>query len=233
MDRLPYSIADLNKIFASPVYRDAKRWTAGGGEAAFWIPLIGLFTGARLEEIGQLLIEDIRTENDIIYFDFIEFDDEAESVGIDVEEKSVKTHNARRKVPVHPILIEHGLPRYVANLKTDGFRHLFPALKEYRGRRTHNWSKWWARYTDQFVTKSARKVFHSFRHLFADRLRNIFGREEIIKPLMGHAAHMYGQVISLEKRYEIICKLDFPGLDLTYVRAAADGLFQDKIKTLS
>lgn len=81
LDRLPYDVEDLNRIFATAIYTEGKRFAAGAGDAQFWMPLIALFAGARLEEIGQLLVEDIRTEGRIIYFDFIDIDDEAETAG--------------------------------------------------------------------------------------------------------------------------------------------------------
>lgn len=44
---------DLKTIFASPVYANNDRPTGGGGEAAFWFPLIGLLSGMRLDEIAH------------------------------------------------------------------------------------------------------------------------------------------------------------------------------------
>jgi len=225
LEILPYSVTDLNKIFSSPVYKDGARWVAGAGEAAFWFAPVGLFAGAREEEIGQLLVADIKVEEGITYFDFIEFDDEADTEGIEGEDKHIKTEAGRRKVPVHPVLIELGFLRYVAQMKARGFKYLFPGLKAYRGRRTQNWSKWWSRYADEYVTKSPHKVFHSLRHAFLDRMRNVFGNDETARPLAGHAKHMYGQTISLTKRDEIIRSLKYPGLDLSIVRAAAARLW--------
>src|SRR4029077_18240841 len=43
--RLPYDTEHLNLIFASSVYSKGLRPTAGGAEAAFWLPLLALFTG--------------------------------------------------------------------------------------------------------------------------------------------------------------------------------------------
>jgi hypothetical protein len=60
---------DLKAIFASPVYAAAKRPKGGRGEAAFWLPLIALFTGARLEEIAQLYVRDLQqVPNEDLWF---------------------------------------------------------------------------------------------------------------------------------------------------------------------
>ncbi len=56
----PFSVDELNGLFASPVYASGKRPLAGRGEAAFWFPLISLFTGARRTEIAQLRVRDTR-----------------------------------------------------------------------------------------------------------------------------------------------------------------------------
>ena len=34
----------------------------GAGEAAYWLPLLALFTGARLEELAQLRVSDLASE---------------------------------------------------------------------------------------------------------------------------------------------------------------------------
>ncbi len=63
-----------------------------------WGPLIGLYSGARLGEIAQLRLADIRQQDDIWCFDL---NDEGD--------KRLKTGGSKRLVPVHPKLIEHGL----------------------------------------------------------------------------------------------------------------------------
>ncbi len=59
--RKAYSLADLKLIFACGAFAPRPRITKGGcGPAAFWLPLLALFAGARLEELGQLLVADVR-----------------------------------------------------------------------------------------------------------------------------------------------------------------------------
>ena len=66
-NRLPYDAEDLKVIFSSPVFRNGERPRGGGGEAAKWLPLIALFSGAREEEIGQALVSDVKEEDGIAY----------------------------------------------------------------------------------------------------------------------------------------------------------------------
>ncbi|MFO7716305.1 MAG: hypothetical protein R6V78_17845 [Desulfosarcina sp.] len=79
----PFSSNDLKRLFGSMTNEKDHK---------FWIPFIGLYTGARLEEICQLDITDIRQEDDIWVFDINERDD-----------KRLKTLNAKRSCPIWEI----------------------------------------------------------------------------------------------------------------------------------
>ncbi len=140
-ERLPFSVEELNLIFSLPIYCAGERLLACGGEAAFWLPLIGLFAGARLEEIGQLLVTDIRWEEGTDYFDITDIDEEAERLGRGNAEKKAKTAASRRRIPVHPVLVELGFLDYAVRRKRDGGRYQFLHLREYQERRTKNWGR--------------------------------------------------------------------------------------------
>src|SRR5262249_39282094 len=57
--REPWEPAELRVLFSSPVFAEGVRPKAGGGEAAFWLPLLGIFTGARLGELAPLTSADV------------------------------------------------------------------------------------------------------------------------------------------------------------------------------
>ncbi len=65
--RLPFSPQQLQRIFDAPLYRgcidDGAGYAAPGANCPrrgrFWVPLIGLFSGMRLNEICQLEVADI------------------------------------------------------------------------------------------------------------------------------------------------------------------------------
>ncbi len=164
--RRPYADQDLEKLLASPVFAKGARYSAGGGEAQKWLPLISMYSGARLEEIGQLRTADIRSEDGIHYFDMETIDD---TPG---QETRRKTKSSRRKVPIHQRLIDLGLPAYVAAQRKAGAVRLFPVLTPYRGKITHGFSKWWGRYARKFIPAEENKTFHSFRHRVTDQFRN-------------------------------------------------------------
>ena len=73
--RLPYTNEHLAAIFGGPIYTEGSRPRGGGGEAAHWLPLLALYTGARLQELGQLRRADVR-ETDGVWC--IEIGDEGE-----------------------------------------------------------------------------------------------------------------------------------------------------------
>lgn len=97
-----FEASDLKAIFSTPVYTNGSRPTGGGGEAAAWLPLIALFTGARQSELAQLRIEDLKqdSQSGLWFFD----------IGTEGG-RSIKTASSRRKVPVHPHLVSVGLAR--------------------------------------------------------------------------------------------------------------------------
>jgi hypothetical protein len=109
--RLPYETEDLKRIFASPIYADPSyRPAACAGEAAYWLPLLGLFTGARLEERGQARVEDVKEAEGIRFLDISDAG----------EGKSVKTASSRRRVPIHPELVRLGFFEYVEQRRKAG-----------------------------------------------------------------------------------------------------------------
>ncbi len=102
-----FDAADLRAIFGTKVYSEGARPRGGGGEAAFWLPLIALLSGARQSELAQLRIEDLRQDAETGVWFF--------AIGTEGG-RSIKTASSRRMVPVHPHLVEVGLLRYRQSL---------------------------------------------------------------------------------------------------------------------
>src|SRR6476619_5093623 len=55
----PFELVDLQVIFGTPVFTEDERPKGGKGEAAFWLPLLALYTGARLNELSSLKASDV------------------------------------------------------------------------------------------------------------------------------------------------------------------------------
>ena len=59
-DRKLFDIAELRKLFGSPIFTAKARPKAGRGEAAYWLPLLALFTGCRRGELAALTVADLK-----------------------------------------------------------------------------------------------------------------------------------------------------------------------------
>lgn len=159
----------------------------------YWLPLLALYVGGRINELCQLYLTDIcKDKNGIAYIDFNldapdKVMDEEAQVGGD---KSLKTVNAIRQVPIHPRLIELGLLEYVDALKAAGYDRLFPELKhnKIKGYRAAA-SKW---FNENYFGKvlgfprDGKKTFHSLRHTFINAVDAFESNERTIAQLVGH-----------------------------------------------
>lgn len=134
-----------------------------------WLPLIGLHTGARINEICQLnpgsdILQDETTG--IWYFNFDDEGDSADGVA-----KSIKNNSSKRVVPIHSQLLDLGFLHYVERIRVEGHKLIFPAWKPRNGKASPNAAKWFKRYLESTglndETPGARLTgFHSFRHTF-------------------------------------------------------------------
>lgn len=208
--RLPFKPEDLRAIFEeSLVYRRGERPRGGGGHAAYWIPVLALFTGARLEELGQLALSDVRTEAGIT---FLEIEDIHDG-------QSVKNAASRRRTPLHRYILELGFMDYVDETRKHGHGDLFPYVTSQTGKRTSPFSKWVNRYFRKHCgIDDPRKVFHSFRHTFKDACREAEVPREVRNALMGHSTigvdEEYGEGYSLRVLNEAIQKVDYNRLNI-------------------
>jgi integrase len=184
--RRSFDLPALKSVFSSPVYSAGHRPKGGGGEASYWLPLLALFTGARLEELCQLHPADIMK---VAYHDeggeasawVIRITDEGEGQGL-------KNVGSRRRIPLHPELERLGFVEYVQQAKAEGRKRIFHKLApSVDGKEGGNFSKWFGRYLrNTCKVADKRMVFHSFRHLFKEVLREAEIPKEINDALTGH-----------------------------------------------
>lgn len=193
-DELNKIIAFLPKIAKIPEY--------------FWIPLIALYSGLRQGEICQLETKDIREENGIIFFDINNGPD-----------KELKTPSCIRQVPLHPALIEMGFCNYVQSQRVKNEPRLWSHLRKDKfGYWTREFSRWYRSFNRDYITDDPKKCFHSFRHTFADRLKQFDVPDVLISELLGHAnpnisTGRYGKPYHLDKLLQAVKQVDF-GLTL-------------------
>jgi len=143
----------------------------------YWLPLLGLYTGARLEELCQLHLADIHAVDGTWVFDIN-----------DNSEKKLKTPASQRLVPIHPNLLALGLLGYVEKLQQRNETRLFPKLKRGRDGYSQAASRWFSRYRLPLGlhNQTPRKDFHSFRHTFVNTLKQQGVDESKVAALIGH-----------------------------------------------
>ena len=207
--REPFTRVQLKRIFSAEegVFSITKKIGGGGYHARVWIPLIALYTGARLDEIGSLTTEDI-------------LQDPVPHLYI----RRGKTHSSVRQVPLHPDLIKLGLLDYVDAIRTAGHSTLWPHLKSNSTTvsKSEVLGKWFNRFIRDVLKMPATVVFHSFRHTFKDLCRDALIPRDLHHELTGHASDKdeknvgddYGNGFSLETKLAQIRKIDM-GFDIT------------------
>jgi integrase len=171
--REPFTVEELVRLFGAAEHAQREYKTA----YSYWLPIMGLLTGARLNELCQLHLSDFEVVEGV---HCINIQDEEEG-------KRFKNKSARRLVPIHDKLIEVGLIRYVERLRARGQERLFPTLKLTEDGYGKMPSRWFGRFKERCgIMEKQTKVFHSFRHTFISFLLNDDVPETAIAPIVGH-----------------------------------------------
>ena len=197
--RKPFSDDDLKKIFAAENYQTRKN------PHDFWFPLIGLFSGLRLNEIAQLYMTDIAEIDGIWTF----------NINKDAPDKGLKNATSKRLVPLHPQLLSLGFLDFFADMKQLGKTRLFPQLAYVEGSYGRQPGRNFADYLTSIGISEKEKVFHSFRHTFNDNLKQVaLLGDEARSELMGHAhqsinANVYASTHRLPNKMQFIQGLSF------------------------
>lgn len=141
---------DLKLIFDGLIEHAKKPWQ-------FHIPLIGLYTGARIGEIASL-----KTEH--IYF----------KSGLNVMHlPGTKTDASPRDIPIHPALEKLGLLKLAEMRKKAGKEMLFDITPSAQNGYGAAPSKWFTQYKNKIGLIGDNKVFHSFRHTIIDHMNQL------------------------------------------------------------
>lgn len=219
----PYTSDQLTTIFRSPLFTgclsDDEPHRPGNvrpRDHRYWLPLLSLFTGARMGELAQLLTADVRQDRDRWIIHVTREGDDA---------KTTKTQGSQRVLPLHSELERLGFLAFHAERVEVGDRRLFPEIKpDARGAIAGNYSRWFGRYIARIGVKNDASVnFHSFRHGMADALRRAGYRDEEFACLLGHTSASttgrYGILPQgeLSQRCKMIDAVTFPELNLSHL----------------
>jgi integrase len=142
-----------------------------------YVALVGLFSGARLNEVCGLAVDDLAKIDGV---DVIVIRPDAEAG------RRLKTASARRIIPAHSELKRCGFLAFVERQRKAGHDRLFPELRlDSRGRYSDLYQKWFSRFLAAVEAKAPRTSYHSFRHNFRDSLRDAKVADELVDALCG------------------------------------------------
>jgi integrase len=214
--RFSYSVAELNAIVRSDIYLTGKRPAGCGQGAAFWVPLIAIFTGMRVEEICQLRVADVGHHPRGMFFRVTD-----EGPG-----QKLKTEPSRRLIPVHDELLKIGFAEFVQDARTRRDGWLFADLDADKyGNRSARFSKVWNPLTKKLLGRESRdrsRTLHSTRHAWKDHARACKIAEEVHDALSGHGktgeARKYGSgEFPEDPLFDAVQQFRINGLDVSHL----------------
>ena len=222
-ERLAYDADDIALIFSRPLFQGfdraptkAKVWGYRDQpgdtlvkDAQYWLPILGLWTGCRLEELAAAKAADVKHDAEGGWF-------------LDLTERKLKTKQSQRRVPLHKALIGAGFVTYAREQQRRPDAYLFPDLPhdpEGRLSSSRTFTKWWGLWCEANNGKAGKiatpdKTFHSFRHSFKRACRDAGLGEEVHDLLTGHkgmsVGRGYGQGASLKVLAAAMEKVSYP-----------------------
>lgn len=162
--RNSFTKVDLEKLFNSDAYIKGRHKQA----SHFWVPLIGIYTGARLNEICQLQVKDVYLEKETNRWVFDINEDKQSDPN-----KSLKKPYHARLVPIHKKLIELGFLEYLDSQKKQ--KRLFSDLPFVSSNNKYGdkLQRWFNRtYLKNCSITALNTSFHSLRHTVITHLVN-------------------------------------------------------------
>lgn len=227
--RRDFTVAELQKLFDQPLFVGSAATSQAGlyqpgdqrvSDWRYWLPLLCIFSGLRLNEACGLAVADFKQEDGIDYF----------LVRDTLEGQSIKSDNAWRRVPVHTVLIELGLLRFVEQKRSGSAQRLFDELEQdvfgyFSTAPSKFLNRMVARVADPDPVRPGKLTFHSTRHTVVGRMRSADVRIDVAKEIVGHEegdTHAgYGGVdIATLKR--AVDQIAYKGLDLSRIRLPDD-----------
>jgi integrase len=205
---------ELRTLFASPVWTGSHhhfRSKPGAHvirDARYWLPLLGLYHGNRLEEFAQLRRSDLGQDGGIW---FLRITDEGEGL-------QLKNEQSRRDVPLHPAIIALGFLDYAKGLTGE---RMFPDLQPGGpdNKLGYYFTKWFSAYRGSIGLRRKGLDYHSFRHGVTTKLYASGVGDAVVDLLTGHDAASesrgrYLKALPLGVLAEAIGKVEWPEVSL-------------------
>jgi integrase len=215
--RRPWRDDELKQLFTQPLFTayDTPKTKKSGCDAAYWVPIIALYSGAHIGELAQLRTCDISILDGV---PMLTITDTGEG-------QHVKSAAGHRCIPIHPELVRLGLLEYAQALREGGHDKLWPMLSIAPERPGLYLSNWFGEYRRGVGLTEKYPDFHSFRHSVRTRMSRAKILEKVQDAITGHETQgsvgtkVY-QSVGLEERLEAIQALAYPSLSLPKVYTA-------------
>lgn len=204
----------LRKLFRSPVWTGCHPFFRSRPgpqiieDERYWLPLLGLYHGNRLEEFAQLRREDVMQEAGIWCFRIHGEDG-----------RQIKNAQSERRVPLHPEIERRGFLAYVERTAPKPADMVFPLLRPGGpdNKAGYYFTKWWTDYRKAIGVYKSGLDYHSFRHGVTTKLFAAAVTREIIDELTGHEAEgtsgrVYKKAMPIQVLRSAIEKLEWPEL---------------------
>jgi integrase len=151
---------------------------------AYYLIFLGIYTGARINELCSLRSCDFYIKDQDIPFIKIESYTDTET-GVQI---SPKNKNSNRIIPIHKELFRLGFVDYVLTCQEIGLYRIFPELRLQRDGLATTASKWFSRFKGRHLSSESKgkKTYHSFRHTFINKLHNADVKLQQIELIVGH-----------------------------------------------
>ncbi len=215
----------LRRLFSSPVWTGCRSETQRSKpgkliieDEKYWLPILGLFHGNRLEEFAQLVRSDVRCEEGIW---FLDINDELT--------KQLKNDQSKRRVPLHPRVEQAGFLDYVETTAPNPRDRLFPKLRPggADGKLGFSFTKWWTRYRKDIGVYEPGLDYHSFRGGVTTKLAAAHVSLDIRNELLGHEGssvdeRVYLKGLPLRTLAEAIARIEWPEFALAKTTARLD-----------
>lgn len=213
----------LTKLFESPVWTGchphfrSQRGDQIIRDDKFWLPLLGLYHGNRLEEFAQLRREDIKHEDDIWFFNVT-----------DEGERQLKNEQSIRRVPIHPAVLTLGFLEYVEQIAPKNGDMVFPDLRP--GGKDNKvgfyFTKWWTAYRKSIGVYERWLDYHSFRHGVTTKLFAAGVSQAVVDELTGHEGEgtsraVYLHDLPIKLLHEAISKIEWPEASISSASPSA------------
>ena len=179
-ERPPWTREQLELLFNDQLFQSYTLPTMAraGGPAAYWIPLLGLYSGSRVGELGQLEVIDVTSDKEGHWI----------SIHKRAEGSTVKTTSGTRVVAIHPELIRLGFLDYVQHLRDAKSIKLFPEIPRTESRsRGANFSQFFGDLRRSVGIVERYPDFHSFRHNARQSIRDAGIDSRLADAVTGHS----------------------------------------------